>query len=213
MVFPEASVIYARVPGAASRSILPVLKRLCGHPAAAEPTPTCDDVGLWDGNVELLNARELRHRFAELPIFTVVQDPLARIADCYETVIQGTAPLPAFFEANGFAKSMPLEDFLAKTADLSDLPADNMLRSQASILSFKGELLPTLVLDMAHFTDRWKKLRTLIEQQSGIDIGANCPGKEADNPYRATIERSPHVGRLKKRYRKDYQLFFCGAEA
>ena len=211
MVFPKAQLVYARVPGAPTTAVRPVLEILSGQSvkAGATPVPDTDELPLWEGDVELLTARELSKRYPDFPVFTVVQTPFARIAACYEDLILSDAPLPAFFVENHFWKSMPLDQFLERAVETSDLQADNFLRSQASILSYKGALVPTLVLDLDRLSADWSKLRSLAQRQSGLDIG-NGPAAVAVS-YEKTleaVENAPLSRLLLKRYRKDYRFFF-----
>lgn len=192
-------------------AVRPVLEILSGRGDKSTTTPEiyAEEQLLWEGDVELLTARELKRRYPGFPVFTVVQTPFARVAACYEDLILSDAPLPAFFVENHFQKSMPLDKFLELVVETSDLQADNFLRSQASILSYKGALVPTLVLDFDKLSAGWIELRSLAKQQSGFDIGDEPIATAAS--YEKTlkaIEDTPLSGRLLKRYRKDYRLFF-----
>ncbi len=214
MVFRKAKVAYARILGTPLQSIYPFLQLLSRqNPGASqqELTPR-DSLRLWDGDIELLTARELKRRHPEFPVFALVQTPEARIASCYERLIQGDLPLPAFFTENRFYKDMPINAFLDRIGGIPDLMADNRIRSQASILCYKQQLVPDLTIDVDRIGEGWHKLRALVKKQSGLDFGA-VPVK-AGFPSTSTVSavrKSAAFGEIIKKYRRDYSLFYPGS--
>lgn len=214
MVFADAQMAYARVPGAPMAAIRPYLRYLCDRNTLGSTTSEQNDIpspgtGLWDSDPDLLTARELKMRHPDFAVFTVVQSPHGRIAWCYDNLIQGDAPLPAFFEENGFSKDMTRIDFIERVVQIDDLRADNLLRSQESILCRKGKLVPDLVLDLDNLAADWGKLRSLVKRQSGRDLGT---GPDAAVPITSNTHRAVtdiHAADLlQRRYRRDYALFF-----
>lgn len=211
MVFRKARVGYARIPGAPMATVFPVLKMLSGLAADPHATQayTTDDTGLWDGDIELLTASELKRRHPDFPVFTIVQYPHSRLAACYEHLILGDTDLPAYFEENRFRKQMPVGEFLERVLETTDLVADNLLRSQASILHHKGTLVPDLVLDFNKLPSDWSKLRSLLKRQSNIDIGEGPAAIEMPTHETAeAIRKSAYFGQVLRHYRRDYKLFF-----
>lgn len=214
MVFAEAQMAFARVPGAPMATLRPYLKYLCDRNVLSTVLPGSDDTaspttGLWDSDPDLLTARELIMRHPDFAVFAVVQSPHGRIAWCYDNLIQGNTPLPAFFEENGFTKDMTRTDFIERAVQIDDLRADNLLRSQESILCHKGKLVPDLVLDLDNLAADWGQLRSLVKRQSGRDLGN---GPDATPPittstYRAVTDTHA-ADLLQRRYRRDYALFF-----
>ncbi len=211
MVFRNARVGYARIPGAPMASVFPVLKMLSGQ--AADPDAaqayTTDYTGLWDGDIELLTASELKRRHPDFPVFTIVQYPHSRLAACYEHLILGEADLPAYFEENRFRKEMPVNEFLERVLETTDLVADNLLRSQASMLHHKGTLVPDLILDFNKLPSDWSKLRSLLKRQSNVDIGEGPAAIEMPTHETAeAIRDSLYFSQVLRHYRRDYKLFF-----
>lgn len=214
MVFAEAQMAYARVPGAPMAAVRPYLRYLCDRNTLNSATPdssniSSPDTALWDRDPDLLTARELKMRHPDFAVFAVVQSPQGRIAWCYDNLIQCSAPLPAFFEENGFSKDMTRTDFIERAVQVDDLRADNLLRSQESILCHKGKLVPDLVLDLDNLTADWGKLRSLVKRQSGRDLGTG-PAATAPittNTHRAVTDTHA-AALLQRRYRRDYALFF-----
>ncbi|WP_417673979.1 hypothetical protein [Roseibium sp.] len=211
MVFRKARVGYARIPGAPMATVFPVLKMLSGLAEDPHATQayTTDYTGLWDGDIELLTASELKRRHPDFPVFTIVQYPHSRLAACYEHLILGDTDLPAYFEESRFRKQMPVNEFLERVLETTDLVADNLLRSQASILHHKGLLVPDLILDFNKLPSDWSKLRSLLKRQSNLDIGEGPAAIEMPTHETAeAIRNSQYFGQVLRHYRRDYKLFF-----
>ena len=211
MVFRKARVGYARIPGAPMATVFPVLKMLSGQAAGPYATQAyaSDYTGLWEGDIELLTASELKRRHPDFPVFTIVQYPHTRLAACYEHLILGDADLPAYFEEYRFRKQMPINEFLERVLETTDLGADNLLRSQASMLHHKGALVPDLVLDFNKLPSDWSKLRSLLKRQSNVDIGAVPAAIEMPTHETAeAIRNSQYFEQVLRHYRRDYKMFF-----
>lgn len=211
LVFQKAKLAYARIPGSPFETAFPLLKILGEFNSAEKPPSGRQSAGpgLWHGNIELLTARELKRRHPDFKVFALVQPPHARIAASYDFLVQGEAPLPAFFEENRYQKAMSIEAFLDRTADIPDLKADNLIRSQASILCHKNTLVPDLVVDMNRLAEDWGRLLSLVDTQCGL-AGNDLPGSpavQATDTVNA-VERSPLFQRILDRYSQDYRLFF-----
>lgn len=214
MVFSEAQMAYARVPGAPMAAVRPYLRYLCDRNELGSATPESSDIpspdtGLWESDPDLLTARELKMRHPDFSVFAVVQSPHGRIAWCYDNLILGSTALPAFFEENGFSKDMTRTDFIDRAVQIDDLRADNLLRSQESILCHKGKLVPDLVLDLDNLAADWGKLQSLVKRQSGRDLGTGPDATPpiTTNTHRAVTDRHA-ADLLQRRYRRDYALFF-----
>lgn len=211
IVFQKARLAYARIPGSPYQTAFPLLKTLgefnSADKTSSEAVPARPD--LWNGNIELLTARELKRRHPDFKIFALVQPPHARIAASYDFLIQGEEPLPAFFEENRYQKGMSIDAFLDRTADIPDLKADNLIRSQASILCHKNTLVPDLVVDMDRLTEDWGRLVSLVDAQCGLG-GSELPGSPSVGGSETldAVVASPLFQRILDRYSQDYRLFF-----
>jgi hypothetical protein len=211
MVFPKAKLAYARIPGSPYQAIFPLLKWISEFDTADKVPSKAPSASpeLWKGNIELLTARELKRRHPDFKIFTLVQAPHERTAASYDYLIRGEAPLPAFFEENRYRKGMSIDAFLDRTADISDLKADNLIRSQASMLSYRNKLVPNLVVDMSRLRHDWGRLISLVEAH--CDRGGNKMPKLPALHETATtdaVRTSPLFNRIQDRYSADYRLFF-----
>lgn len=211
IVFQKARLAYARIPGSPFQTAFPLLKTLGEYNSADKASPDAPPArpDLWNGNIELLTARELKRRHPDFKVFALVQPPHARIAASYDFLIQGEDPLPAFFEEQRYRKGMSIDAFLDRTADIPDLKADNLIRSQASILCHKDTLVPDLVVDMNRLADDWGKLVSLVDAQCGLGR-SELPGSPTvgQTDTLDAVQASPLFQRLLGRYSKDYRLFF-----
>lgn len=215
LAFPKHNIAYVRIAEPAFQMLRPVLHRLAG----TEPLlPACEDDSqlldgterlLFHGDVELLTARELKRRYPHMKVVAWVQDPLHRLAYCYDKVILKSETLPAYYAERHFSKSMTVREFVGQVATISDLEADNLFRSQSAFLSYKGTLTADLVLRIEDF-------ETALAQF--LDHGALGPLPVPAAPYRPTdfvcaetlqaLEDPTLATHLRLRYRGDYDAFY-----
>ncbi|ADZ70778.1 DNA topoisomerase IV subunit B [Polymorphum gilvum] len=205
MVFADAGVAYARIPGMPNRIASRGLRALAS--GCADPDTLAD--ATWIDEVELLTARELIRRYPAAFVFAIVQDPAERIADCYRDLIACEAPLPTFYSRRGFDKTMDLDAFVERICLIGDLRAENHFRSQANILSYKKRLVPELVVRAGSLDADWPALRTAIADRSGRDVGpAPALGAPAEDGLVERLRAGHLFSRLLRRYHNDYRTFF-----
>ncbi|MEJ8476014.1 sulfotransferase family 2 domain-containing protein [Roseibium algae] len=222
MVFASIGIAYARVPGDSFKAISKLICRLAGT-SSVDLGNTTEPLNsdAWNSDMELLTARELKRRHPDFIVFTVVQPPEERVASAYNTIIQSQDPLPAYFEANQFSKSMSLESFTSRIAGLSDTVADNLLRSQASILSYRSNIVPGMVVELSELRRSPEHLLNYLREHTGKDhmsrkqthkelnldnIKFDVPGP--DQHHLQTLASLPMQDLLRQRYQMDYRLFF-----
>ncbi|MTH95426.1 hypothetical protein [Roseibium sp. RKSG952] len=210
MVFPEIGIAYGRIPGDPFLMALPIITALKGgRSVRAKHAFNCASASeVWQSDVELLTAREYVRKYPGMPTFSFIQSPLARIVSCYENVILGDMALPAYFEEKRFVKSMPIAAFAAKVAALPDLHADNLIRSQTAILSYRNKIIPDLLIDIDGPANGLAELARLL-QARGHDL-AELTQKTAPSSRKTLMNelvRSPAASLLHRRYANDGQLF------
>jgi hypothetical protein len=138
-----------------------------------------------------------------------VQDPMHRLAYCYEKVILSSDPLPAYYEERQFSQDMTPQQFVAHVASISDLEADNLFRSQTAALTYKGVLTADLVLQLEDFDRSFAKflsessLRLRSKDRVSYHVG-NFVSRETLQSF--TEDRL--VQQLRRRYKTDYDLFY-----
>ncbi|WP_417670491.1 hypothetical protein [Roseibium sp.] len=213
LAFPKFGIAYARVPGAPYQAVAPLIDHLStadtnAFRTAASTARSC----AWSGTMDLLTARELKRRHPEFPVFTVVQSPGERIASAYQTVIEDAdSLLPTYFSENQFDKDMSLLEFIDRACLSRDMSADNLLRSQASILKYRGQLVPDITFDLAALRDTPEQLVERLceysrEEISTADVLVTPP--QPKPVHTEVLQRLDVRAKLRERYRQDYQLFF-----
>ncbi len=87
--FPKHKIAFARIAEPAFQLLRPVLHCLAGTDklkalSGFDLRTAATERLLFHGNVELLTARELKRRHPEMKVAAWVQDPMHRLAYCYE---------------------------------------------------------------------------------------------------------------------------------
>lgn len=215
LAFPKHKIAYARIAEPAFQVLRPVLHRLAGTESLLPNIdPATDQLAgtdriLFHGDVELLTARELKKRYPDMKVVAWVQDPLHRLAYCYDKIIVRSEELPAYYDERHFSKGMSPREFVGQVSAISDLEADNLFRSQSASLTYKGILTANLVLQVENFEQSLAKFLA----ESGINLR---PLPAA--PYRLTsfvtqstlraFNDAVLVQKLRQRYRADYEMFY-----
>ncbi|GAB4511727.1 MAG: hypothetical protein Tsb0019_07530 [Roseibium sp.] len=216
LAFPGHGLAYARVTEAAFELLCPVLHRLAGTETllAAAGTDTNQAAGterlLFHGDVELLTARELKRRHPEMKVVAWVQDPLHRIAYCYDRIILNSEELPAYYAERNFSTGMTPTAFVAQISGISDLEADNLFRSQFASLSYKGLPTADIVLPLESFE---QSLSTFLSESGLGDVPLPAvtyrPSKFISRETLQAFGNDDLARKLKRRYRADYELFYA----
>lgn len=213
LVFRSYGLIYARIPGDPYTTMMPLIAHLAGVDASnTAAAARSGQNGIWGGDVELMTAREVKKRHPDYSVFAVVQRPEERLARAYESLIcDHTADLPTYFCDRQFNKSMTMEEFVAKISLLSDMSADNMFRSQSSMLSYRGQLVPDLIYSTDQLRHETDELFLELEKRSAktLDLsGVHLHVGYADDT-RASFDHSPDtIQKIRLRYESDYRQFF-----
>ncbi|WP_146048604.1 sulfotransferase family 2 domain-containing protein [Roseibium marinum] len=218
LAFPEHDIAFARIAEAAFHTLAPVLHHLAGTEFCGTFTDRSakateiSDRSLFHGNVELLTARELKRRHPDMKIVAWVQDPLHRLAYCYEKIIMNELPLPSYYQESYFDKSMSPEDFVSHVASISDLEADNLFRSQTAALTYKGALTADIILLLEHFE---QSLDTFLAAGSlKFRPSPSFTYRALDYVSPGTLRSFEDEGlfhKLRRRYKADYELFYAQA--
>lgn len=132
-------------------------------------------------------------------VFTVVRNPLERLASAYRDKIQREevhTPLKKL----GFTNDMSFFDFVQLACDITDDEADVHIRSQWAMLSYEGQFLPNLFVHL----DDINKIRLLAQYEPLL----NEPVKKENATSGRAVKVSNKVQDLvRKRYDQDYQFF------
>ncbi|MTI45656.1 sulfotransferase family protein [Roseibium hamelinense] len=210
IVFRDKGLAFGRVPGDPFLWALPVISALDSKSAAASP-PKFRDTScppVWQSDIELLTARELKRRYPDMPVFACVQSPIERVVSCYENVILGDMPLTAYFAEKRFSKDMSITAFAAKVANLPDMNADNLLRNQTSILNHRKQLVPDLLVDIDSPDQQAGALSRLLKAH-GVKMPAlkRISYSARHNVLTDELLDSSAARLVRKRYARDAELF------
>jgi dermatan 4-sulfotransferase 1 len=213
VVVPRLKLVYGRVPKVANTAIRSVL---AGHVDLVEGTelPSNRD-RFWQGegalDGKLVSAAAVRERYADHLVFTVVRDPFDRLVSCWSDMIAA----PKIFLPNlarlGFAPGMDFATFVDRVVRIPDRAADLHFRSQASLVTARGTLVPTIVGRFESLPADWARVRAEVARRSGTDLG-DLPEKNVRRRDRSDVRRlfdDPRlVARVRARYADDFRLFY-----
>lgn len=214
LTFPKHNIAYARIAEPAFQLLRPVLHRLAGTESllsekeCTSPSPGTERL-LFHGDVELLTARELKRRYPDMKVFAWVQDPLHRLAYCYDRIILNSEALPAYYEERYFSKDMSPEEFITHVSGISDLEADNLFRSQSASLTYKGMLTADVVLRLETFEQSLTRFfaESALSLRPLPAVSYRLSSFVSSTTLRA-FNDTALVQKMKRRYRSDYAMFY-----
>ncbi|MBC2859623.1 sulfotransferase family 2 domain-containing protein [Stappia sp. 28M-7] len=165
----------------------------------------------WADGLNLLSGRQLVRRHPGALVFSVVRDPLTRLAACFHRMRTETAPPPGADRA--FRPGDDFAGFVARVCAMPDWKSPNAYRSQTAILTHKARLLPSRVLRHETGEADWQDLRSELSQACGVDIGPlpgiRDPHAGAIAALVAEIEPALRLS-VRRRYAADYRNFYEG---
>lgn len=213
LAFPKHGIAFARVSEPAFHTLRPILHELAGTDKIVPIATSHDNLDprtesmLFHGDVELLTAREVLRRYPDIKVIAWVQDPVQRIAFCYDKIIRSENALPAYFAERNFYKGMSADEFIDLISSISDRDADNLFRSQSSYLKYNRRIISDFVFCLE---DLYKDIRA-FEASCGLEF-ENKNALAFDEGYfttsatRTMFEDASLRKQLKIRYRADYEL-------
>lgn len=213
VVVPRLKAVYGRIPKAANSAIRGVLARHVDRNKDAVLPPNTDR--FWSGtgahDTALVDAAEVERRFGDHFVFSVVRNPFDRLVSCWSDMIDmPRETLPALARL-GFEVGMGFPDFVDKAASIPDAEADLHFRSQASMLTRDGRVVPSFVGRYEALDRDWAEIRTRIRERSGIDVG-DLPQRNVRRRDRSDVPLLFADRRLVaivlERYADDFRLFY-----
>ena len=148
----------------------------------------------------------------DLFVFAFVRDPFDRLASCYVNKIVAPQTFPPLFAELGFRQGMTFPAFVARVAATPDSIADDHFRSQASMLTLKGRVVPSFVGRFETIGPDWEHVRETVLARGGPDLGAlphvnKRRGGADDLP--ALFADPAVVDLMRKRYADDFAAFYA----
>jgi len=214
---PEARIAYIRAPKAANTSIRTALAQAFGMTSHKGNTPGKD--AFW-GEQGRKRARRMRtSSFALHPgarggwSFSFVRHPVARLYSCWENkVVENPDLLPAMADM-GIEPDMDFDAFVKAVARTPDAKSEIHLRSQASILTWRGRVVPDFVGRVEEVKADWAHVQRELQCRCGVDPG---PMLRRNVRGRTRPDISEHLkpatlDLIAERYSEDFRLFYPAA--
>ncbi len=207
-------VAYARVPKAANTSIKIALSEALGlAPLPGSPRATDE---YWREVAPDMVGFVTPKAFASRPqyegyfCFAVTRDPISRVVSCYKNKIIKNDTMTSSLQAAGFRLNMSFPEFVEVLAGTQDDACNIHLRSQYTMLCYKGRVLPDLVIVQEELGTRWEELRDIINERTGADLPQlTVRNSTADIDGKIALD-SRLEDLIRKRYSEDYRLLFPG---
>lgn len=216
---PDAKIGYFRIGKAANSSIRTALAQAFGLTSHKGTTPGED--AFWGEQGRKRVTRMRTSTFAMHPgvkngwSFSFVRHPVARLYSCWKNkVVENPDLLPAMADM-GICPDMGFDDFVEVVARTPDPKSEIHLRSQASILTWRGRVVPDFVGRVEKAEADWTRVQREIKARCGIDPGPmlrrNVRGQSG--PEITESLRPETRARIAARYADDFRLFYPDALA
>ncbi|MBV1932336.1 MAG: sulfotransferase family protein [Porticoccaceae bacterium] len=140
-------------------------------------------------------------------LFSFVRNPLARLHSSYVNKIEDVRTAgedQSIFWNHGITLDMSFEAFIERLIEIPDPKIDRHLRSQASVLCDKGNVLVDYVGRFENMAEDWK----IIAEQYKLPL---LPHKNKSSKSETSSPQSPYTHQTAKivadRYREDIETF------
>ncbi|MEO1001161.1 MAG: sulfotransferase family 2 domain-containing protein, partial [Pseudomonadota bacterium] len=214
VAIPALGLAYGRVPKAANTVIKRLLAKTAGLEDRFDRTGYAQD-GKWRGmapDAYFLTAEDLARRFPDLLVFTVVREPLARVASCYRSKIQRPRAVSAGMRLEGLSTRTAFPEFVAHVVRRPDTRANVHYRAQAAMLCDRaGRVVPTEILRFETLGADWERLRArqVAEGRPALPplppYTRRHPPTEVDAYYGGDAKL---IAAVRARFAADYRLFY-----
>jgi len=214
IVVPALKLAYGRVPKAANSSVKNAIARHVPVDPDIDERPGRDRY--WqrsgaDAPVFMASALEITRRSDGLFVFAFVRDPFDRLASCYVNKIVAPQTFPPLFAELGFRRGMPFAAFVERVAATPDAIADDHFRSQSSMLTLAGTVLPSFVGRFETIAADWAHVREAVRQRGGPDLGA-LPHvnkrRDGNDDLPAFYGDRAVAALVRRRYAEDFAAFY-----
>lgn len=211
VALPALGVAYARIPKSANSTIKRLLAEAAGIDDRFGGRFSSDSH--WRGKAPdacLLTGAELRRRHPDLFIFTVVRDPLARLAACWRSKISRADEIPLSFRREGLTPETTFRAFADHAARRADWRCNVHYRAQAHILGTGPA--PDFVGRFDRLDADWPELCAVLAAR-GVTLPPLPPRPRREEPDALTdpdyfAGDQALIARLRARYAEDYRLYF-----
>ena len=221
LVLPQLGLAYCRVPKAANSSVRYLLARRFGFKAPeTEPNLVPNKDRFWTGQppggAHCLTPAEfaLLQAGADRPwCFSIVRNPVSRLYSAWNNKVlerRPDRPLPARFREMGVTPGMDFAAFVDRVAETVDDNSNIHIRSQSSILTLDGRVLPDFVGRVETIVPDWNHIRYEVRVRLGRRIPPLWPRNvriRAQPDIAADLPR-PVLAKIIDRYHDDFTRFY-----
>lgn len=210
---PQQKLGYFRIPKAANSSIRFQLAKTFQLTGKKGLQPNQDK--FWAQQDEMQAVNLTHEEFFERTdrddawLFTFVRHPVTRLYSCWNNKIIENTTLARAFKKMGVELGMDFPSFVQKVYDAPDEKADIHVRSQASILTREGRLLPHFVGRVECMEADWDHVRFETSIR-GVGLGplrhVNARQKDGFDP--TEIIPAPTLKLIRERFEQDFKLFY-----
>lgn len=198
---------YISIPKAANTSVkialLPTI-RMSKH-STVQGEPVLRSIHKKDGSVFDYISKE--NLVAERPsfIFSVVRDPWSRILSCYVDKFLYKFHEP--FRSYGLTPESSFEAFVDVVADTPDYLSEIHFRSQCSLLSTDGQLIPNLVLNVEHLREKWNVIEDYFKDNHNLEIDKIPHLNKKSNINHSISYNKSTFKKIENRFSNDISVF------
>lgn len=214
MWLPGARIGYFRIAKAANSSIRTALAQTFELTSSAGHAPSKDAFWAEQGRARVWRMRPAAYALHPATragwSFTFVRHPVARLYSCWHNkVVENPVLLPGMAEM-GITPGMDFDAFVEVVARTPDTESEIHLRSQTSIVSWRGRVLPDFVGRVEKVGADWNHVRYEIRMRCGIDPGPMLRRnmRKQIGPEIAKTLSPETCARIATRYAEDFRLFY-----
>jgi hypothetical protein len=213
VVVPRLKLVYGRIPKVANTAIRGVLAAHLDLKPGVDLPANKDR--FWDGegahDAALVSGRTVLARYQDHLSFTIVRNPFDRAVSCWSNMVGKPKVFLPSFERLGFRPGQDFATFLDRIADIPDRRSDLHFRSQASMLTVDGRVVPRFVGRYERLDEDWAHVRAEVAALTGIDLGdlpkVNVRRRDRSDVLALFADRRL-VELVLARYADDFRLFY-----
>lgn len=208
----DADIAYFRIGKAANSSIRTALAHSFGLSSPIGLRPSQNAFWFQQKRVSTLTpaAFALHPGARKAWSFSFVRHPVTRLYSCWNNKVVENPELSPSFLRMGIEPGMNFDAFVARVAAVPDRLADLHVRSQTSILTWRGKLVPDFVGRVEHVAEDWDKVRQTVAARTGVDMGELLRRNVRLNAGLEVIDEVSPVSLdlIRRRFADDYRNFY-----
>lgn len=215
-ILPSCQIGYVKITKVASSSVELALSKYIYQQSTGETLVDMDKKTIRAYADEYAIHADLEHLHRDRRpefLFSFVRNPLARLHSSYVNKIEdvrtrhestGEGENRSIFWNHDITLDMSFDEFIERLIEIPDPKIDRHLRSQASVLCYKGNVLVDYVGRFENMAEDWR----VIAEEYQLPL---LPHKNKSSKSETSSPQSPYTYRTAKivadRYREDIEIF------